>query len=245
VAGGGVYDHLDLSFTTDRPDGTAVPLPSGTPGGGGPELRRQLRILKEFIESFDFLRMAPHDEIIKTHRITALASSSPSAPEPTVRVLAELGKAYAIYIHGGSQAELELELPANSYEAEWINPKSGRIDKTETFRHAGGRRTLASPAYSEDIALRLTPRVTNDPSTGAVGPLRVHPTNARFFTDGTRNPDGSLKAVYLTGSHTWYNLQDSATIGEPLTHFDYDAYLDLLQSSGIGDVSRLHAGSRP
>jgi len=60
----------------------------------------------------------------------------------------------------------------------------------------------------------------------ATGPLRVHPANPRYFTDD------SGKAIYLTGSHTWYNLQDSATIGEPLTHFDYDAYLDLLQSSG-------------
>ena len=37
LAGGAVYDHLDFSFTPDREDGTAVPLPPGTPGGGGPE----------------------------------------------------------------------------------------------------------------------------------------------------------------------------------------------------------------
>jgi len=58
------------------------------------------------------------------------------------------------------------------------------------------------------------------------GPLRVHPDNPRYFTDDSR------KAIYVTGSHTWYNLQDSGTIGEPLTRFDYNAYLDLLQSSG-------------
>ena len=54
LAGGGVYDHLDFSFTPEHEDGMAVPLPPGTPGGGGPELRKQLRILKEFIEGFDF-----------------------------------------------------------------------------------------------------------------------------------------------------------------------------------------------
>ena len=42
----------------------------------------------------------------------------------------------------------------------------------------------------------------------AAGPLRVHPQNPRYFTDGTTNADGSLKAVFLTGSHTWSNLQD-------------------------------------
>jgi len=66
----------------------------------------------------------------------------------------------------------------------------------------------------------------------ATGPLRVHPDNPRYFTDGTKTPDGSLRAIYLTGSHTWYNLQDSGTIGEPLTHFNYDAYLEMLQSWG-------------
>jgi len=45
----------------------------------------------------------------------------------------------------------------------------------------------------------------------AAGPLRVHPTNPRYFTDGTNNPDGSVKAVYLTGSQTWGNLCDYRT----------------------------------
>jgi len=51
LAGGGVYDHLDFSFTPEHEDGTAVPLPPGTPGGGGPELRRQLHILRRCFKS--------------------------------------------------------------------------------------------------------------------------------------------------------------------------------------------------
>jgi cellulase (glycosyl hydrolase family 5) len=152
MAGGAVYDHLDFSFTTDRPDGTAVPLPSGTPGGGGPELRRQLRVLKEFIEGFDFIRMAPGDGIIKEKRIDG-------GQTPAVRVLAEAGKAYAIYVKDGTHAELVLELPAGEYRAEWTNTKTGPMGKAETFSHGGGSRTLSSPKYSEDTALRV--RKTN------------------------------------------------------------------------------------
>ncbi len=59
------------------------------------------------------------------------------------------------------------------------------------------------------------------------GPLRVHPTNPRYFTDGTRLADGSLKAVYLTGSHTWNNLQDMSET-DPPARFDFSAYLDFL-----------------
>jgi hypothetical protein len=46
------------------------------------------------------------------------------------------------------------DLPAGSYKAEWVNTKSGETDK-ETITHAGGRRKIASPAYQEDIALRV------------------------------------------------------------------------------------------
>jgi hypothetical protein len=150
LAGGGVYDHLDLSFTPDHEDGMAVPLPPGTPGGGGPELRRQLGILKEFIEGFDFIRMAPANDAIKASRI-----APPATPGQAVWVLAEVGTAYAIYINGGTGAELELELPAGVYVAEWVNTKTGGIDKAETFTHAAGQKTLTSPTYSEDIALRV------------------------------------------------------------------------------------------
>src|SRR6185436_5085896 len=58
----------------------------------------------------------------------------------------------------------------------------------------------------------------------AAGPLRVHPGNPRYFTDGTTNTDDSLKAIYLTGSHTWGNLCD----GDKWPKFDYNAYLDFL-----------------
>jgi hypothetical protein len=155
VAGGGVYDHLDFSFTTDHPDGTAVPLPPGTPGGGGPELRWQLRILKEFIEGFDFIRMAPADAMIKESHITGPQAGKPQVPKATVRALAEAGRVYAIYVNGGTHAELVLEFPVGNYKAEWVSTKTGRVEKTETLSHAGGRRTLSPPSYSEDIALRV------------------------------------------------------------------------------------------
>jgi hypothetical protein len=46
-------------------------------------------------------------------------------------------------------------LPPGSYTAEWVGPRTGRVEKAERFAHAGGTRTLASPAYAEDIALRV------------------------------------------------------------------------------------------
>src|SRR5688500_6385557 len=62
----------------------------------------------------------------------------------------------------------------------------------------------------------------------AKGPLRVHPDNPRYFTDGTKQRDGSLKAVYLTGSHTWANLIDRGP-SDPPPVFDFENYLAFLR----------------
>jgi hypothetical protein len=64
------------------------------------------------------------------------------------------------------------------------------------------------------------------PKRAAAGPLRVHPANPRYATDGTTNVDGSLKAVYLTGSHTWGNLCDYP---ERWPTFDFIGHLDFLE----------------
>ena len=56
----------------------------------------------------------------------------------------------------------------------------------------------------------------------ATGPLRVSQENPRYFADA------SGKVVYLTGSHTWSNLQDMGKT-DPPPAFDYHAYLALLR----------------
>ncbi|MBN1124815.1 MAG: serine hydrolase [Sedimentisphaerales bacterium] len=58
--------------------------------------------------------------------------------------------------------------------------------------------------------------------TGAPGPLCTHPSNPRYFTDG------SGKAVYLTGSHTWNNLLDMGPT-DPPPAFNFNQYLDWMQ----------------
>jgi len=59
----------------------------------------------------------------------------------------------------------------------------------------------------------------------ARSPLRADPKNPRYFTDG------SGKAVYLTGAHTWANLQDQGRT-DPPPQFDFDRYLDFRGDAG-------------
>jgi hypothetical protein len=142
IGGGAVYDNLDYSFTVGHEDGTAE---ISAPGGGGPQLRKQLRILAEFIGGFDFVQMRPEDSIVKADLPRGV----------TVRALAQPGQAYALYVKGTGLTALAIELPAGRYKAEWLNTKTGNIENTESFTTDRGTHTLQAPAYVEDIALRI------------------------------------------------------------------------------------------
>jgi hypothetical protein len=153
LAGGGVFIHLDLSFTCKHPAGTAKLAQE--PGGGSPDLRRQLKVLKDFIESLDFVRLKPADKIVQGGNIFDKSDNAPVDVKKVTFVLTEPGKAYALYIGRGTQVELLLELPAGAYKAEWINTKTGTVERAEDANHGGGNRRLTSPAYEEDISLRI------------------------------------------------------------------------------------------
>jgi hypothetical protein len=56
----------------------------------------------------------------------------------------------------------------------------------------------------------------------AAGPLSRLPANPRYFTDG------SGKAIYLTGSHTWANFATDQGSTYPPAAFDYEGYLGFL-----------------
>ena len=66
----------------------------------------------------------------------------------------------------------------------------------------------------------------------AAGPLRVHPANPRYFTDGATGRDGAPNAILLTGSHTWNNFADMWREGTPRAAFDFDTYLRFLEQHG-------------
>jgi hypothetical protein len=90
--------------------------------------------------------------------------------------------------------------------------------------------------------LMLGAQVQRPGATVANDPLRVHPENQRYFTDGKRGPDGSLRAVYLSGSHTWNNLQHNG-VYPPV---DYEEYLDFLEKHAYFDLlhSRVKAAQK-
>lgn len=159
TAGGALYNNLDYSFTTDNEDGSFT-VAAGQPGGGGETLREQLGILKRVFAEFDFIHMKPSDFLVGT-----LPES-----KPTVRVLAEEGKQYLVYInnsvYGGDNhsepieiksvaSSVSLELRAGDYSGTWIDPVTGIRNNFSIARHPGGIYNLTTPPFTEDLALKI------------------------------------------------------------------------------------------
>ena len=86
IAGGGLFNNLDYSFTAAKPDGTFA-YPPTQPGGGGPMFRKQMRVLAGFLNGFNFLAMKPDKGVIHG-----------DLPGLSARALAEPGKQYAVYL---------------------------------------------------------------------------------------------------------------------------------------------------
>jgi hypothetical protein len=144
LAGGGLFNHLDYSFAAGHEDGT-FRYPADQPGGGSVALRRQLRVLADFMNAMDFVKMKPDRVVIA--KLPAGASA---------RVLVEEGKTYAIYLRAEQPVpEIELKLPSGRFRQEWIDTGSGAVT-AGVFQHEGGPKMIAVPKFDQDVALRLT-----------------------------------------------------------------------------------------
>jgi len=160
TAGGSLYNNLDYSFTAENEDGSFVVAP-GQPGGGGVNLRHQLKFLKDVFGELDFLNMRPSNHLLK---------KSPDG-NSTMRILAEEGEQYLLYLNNsipgkdidsesemdnGTSFEISVELPAGDYAGEWIDPLTGKRTKFLITKHGGGEYHFTTPPVGEDLALKIT-----------------------------------------------------------------------------------------
>ena len=163
TAGGGLFNHLDYSFTAGHEDGTYV-YPASQPGGGNPNLRRQIRFLSELMRRFDFVRMHPDETVLH----------GPLPKGITARALVKPGQDYLIYVRSPWQTEkdgsnydasfdagqivLKIALPGGKFTAEWFDTRRCVLLGRKVFTHTAGVRELPAPAFEEDIALAIRKR---------------------------------------------------------------------------------------
>jgi hypothetical protein len=144
LGGGATYNNLDYSFTVGFEDGT-YKIAERTPGWGGTGYRKQLRFMKDFIESFDFLKMKPAN-----HLLTVVSGSLPG-----YAVFAEEGKQYAIYLERKNNVELELQLPVGDYTYTDYDPVEGRGSQPLPARSIHGKLKIDLPASTGDIVVKI------------------------------------------------------------------------------------------
>jgi hypothetical protein len=127
MAGGGLFNSLDYSFTVQMPDGTDQ---QEAPGGGSRILRSQLKVLKDFMESFDFIKLKP------------IESQKNNDDNYIVYQLAEAGKQHAFYFENVHKTMVSPYLPAGDYTIDLISVEDGKKRSLGTKNHKGGKLDL-------------------------------------------------------------------------------------------------------
>jgi hypothetical protein len=152
VGGGASFNQLNGVFTVENPAGN-------TPDNQ--QIMTALKSLREFIYSFDFLKMHPGIDFVRDG----------IPPGTYCRGMSEPGRQYALYHHhstggygsmytvtpGDYREELILELPRGEYKVDWVNPATGEVLHSETLNHMGGSLKIETPEHSVDAGLRIKP----------------------------------------------------------------------------------------
>lgn len=148
LAGGALYNNLDYSFVAGHERGDFV-YPANQPGGGNTAFRRQMTVLRDFINGFDFVRMKPDQGFLLS-----------GAPEKVhVHALMEERKQYAAcFLDPGDAAarslSLSMALPAGRYRVEWVDVLSGKAIRRERVKSTGVIK-ITSPEFQREIALSI------------------------------------------------------------------------------------------
>ncbi len=110
LSGGAIFNNLDYSFSVGHEDGTGI---NNAPGGGSTNFRKQLRFLRNFLESFDFIKMKPQAHLI--------------AHSPGLDAYCMAGKnEFAFYFNGRNQGYAKVKVPLGEYEMEIFEVDSGQ-----------------------------------------------------------------------------------------------------------------------
>ncbi len=140
MAGGGLFSHLDYSFSAGREDGTDVE--NNAPGGGSPALRRQFRVLKDFLNGLDLATLKA-DDVFLGHVEGAFAYAMQDAKNRVVYLEPLLAR----------PVEVNLVLPKGKYRVEWLDVLTGNTLKTEEIRVKTPGTRLESPAGGGEMVL--------------------------------------------------------------------------------------------
>jgi hypothetical protein len=142
MSGGGLFGHLDYSFTVGYENGTN--LNNNAPGGGSPTLRTYFRVLKNYLEGLDLATLHPDPSFVK-HSEGAFCYALRDADSRVAYLEPIFSK----------PAVLRLNLRKGKYTATWTDVQTGAVIREDRFRATGKRYELQSPAGANDKVVRV------------------------------------------------------------------------------------------
>lgn len=194
----------------------------------------QMQYLHDFLAGIEWWRLQPAHDLIRNQ------------PDDVIyrMVLAKsvTGDLAVAYLPDNEAIEVDVSAFPAPLAARWFDPVHGNYSEIAGHIENRGIHRFTPPAKGDWALLLKTATLPARPADGdtsraqaeapakkATGPLRVHPTNPRYFTDCSRRPDASPRAVLLAGCYTWPTVQDWGPT-DPPAPFDYNAFLELLRA---------------
>ena len=104
-----------------------------------------MRLLKDFIHGFEFVKMKPTRDVIR----------DPLPKDARCQVLAELGQQYAAYFKGAPKFSFAIDLPAGNYQIQWLDVVTGRHAALIKRMHGGGPALFQIPEELNECALKV------------------------------------------------------------------------------------------
>lgn len=114
MSGGGLFNQLDYSYAVGSETGTDSVGTS--PGGGGPALRSQFKVLANLVKSVNISTLLPDNTVVKAAPGTQTWAMSDGKTRWVIYCETLATKPYALIIN----------LPVGTYEAEWVDAKTGK-----------------------------------------------------------------------------------------------------------------------
>jgi len=142
LSGGGLYNNLDYSFTSDTEAGDWT-IPETNPGWGGPGFREKLSILAETINLVPFHEMEFSGSILDE-----------DAGGMKQYGLQKEGEIYLLFLENLKDSELVPRVPSSTYEVSFINVDTGEI-KVEMLS-LGNEQAIISPYAGDRVALMIS-----------------------------------------------------------------------------------------
>lgn len=112
LSGGGLFNNLDYSFFVGHEDGLGK---NRAPGGGSKTLRQQLKILSDFLHSFELEKLQPN--------LSCIISSPGLIPY----ILSDKNNSYAVFLRaiGTENTTLELKTGDGNFQVQALNTITG------------------------------------------------------------------------------------------------------------------------